>query len=223
MTDDLAERQETIAAFRATRARAILAMLPLLAAVIVGTYLFEGNADFQIAGLGPEKLVWWVFGVGAASLLLFFYLWRCPRCGASFGFQRGFALAFCRRCGAVFTAAAKGTPGTAAAQKRGQIDAAVKKDLERYKGRHGLQMMRGFIVLVMGIMIAIWARPAEGPPRPDAVLLNRLGVHGTTIVIIAIGCGMALLGLYFVVVSIRRVTTGAVEREVRTRKFLDKA
>ena len=220
MNDDLATREETIAAFRATRLRAMLALAPLLAATVAGVYLFDAHSDFEFQGMGPEKLVFIVFGVGALSLLVFFFLWRCPVCGTSLGFQKGFALAFCHRCGAVFTEAAKGTAASPAAQLRGQVDAAVKKDLERYRARLGVRLIRGILLLVIGALIAIFARPGGGPPRPDATLLNRLGPHGTTIAIIAIGSAIALVGLLLILWAARGLTSGVIERERQTREFL---
>src|SRR5437870_4988858 len=105
MNQDLAERveaqQESIAAFRWTRIRALLVLVPFMAAAGLGIWLFQSRSDVELWGYGPEKLVFVAFGVGALSLLAFFYVWRCPLCGVSFGFQKGFALAFCRRCGAV--------------------------------------------------------------------------------------------------------------------------
>ena len=224
MSQDLTERaeaqQESIAAFRWTRLRALLALLPFMAAAGLGIWLFQSRSDVELWGYGPEKLVFIAFGVGALSLIVFFYVWRCPMCGTSFGFQKGFALAFCRRCGAVFTEAARGTGASPAAQLRGQVDAAVKKDLERYRGGLGVRLMRGLVLLVLGVVIAVFARPGAGPYKPEAVLLNRLGVHGATLAIIAIGSAPALLGLLLMIWAIRGLTTGAAAREQRTREFL---
>ncbi len=217
---DLAVGKSVIAAFRRTRLRALLALVPFSAAAAAGIYLFESHRDVEIAGLGPEKLVFVVFGVGALSLLAFFLVWRCPQCGASFGFQKGFALAFCHRCGAVFTDAPGGSAGNAAAQRRGQIDAAVRKDLEGYRSRLAIVLMRGLVLLAIGIAIAVFARPGDGPPKPDAVLLNRLGPHGATLAIIAIGCTLALVGLLVMAWAIRGLTSGSAHREQRTRAFL---
>jgi len=220
MNDDLAARRHAIAAFKRTRALALLVVLPLVAAGVAGAYLFQSHSDFELWGYGPEKLVWVIFGVGALSLLTFFAVWRCPICGASFGFQKGFALAFCRRCGAVFTDAPRGTVGGAAAIQRAQSEAAIKKDLERYRGRLAIRLMRGTVLLCIGVAIALFARPGDGPPKPDAVLLNRLGVHGATVAIIAIGSALALFGLLVMAWAIRGLTTGAARREQRTRDFL---
>ena len=224
MNQELAERaearQESIAAFRWTRLRALLMLLPFMAAAGLGIWVFQGRSDIELWGYGPEKLVFIAFGVGAVSLIAFFFVWRCPMCGTSFGFQRGFALAFCRRCGAVFTEAPRGTGASSAAQLRGQVDAAVKRDLERYRARIGVRLMRGLALLVIGTLIAIFARPGDGPHKPDAVLLNRLGVHGATLAIIAMGSALALLGLLLIVWAYHGLNTGAARREQRTREFL---
>jgi hypothetical protein len=218
--DDIAKRQEVIAAFRWTQIRSFLLCIPLVAAGVVGTAAFD-HPDNEIMGLSGAPLIFTLVGVGAASFLAFIYFWRCPACHASLGFQRGFSQSFCHRCGALFT---KGTPEAGSdptAFKKAQVDAAIKKDLGRYRSWLGIRMLRGIVLAITGLLLVFLARPEPGPAPSGATMLRTFGQHNTTLMMIGLGVLLTIAGAAVAGRSIWAMTKGAEVREKQARRFLN--
>lgn len=93
------EQQQVIAAFKRTRLREILVLIPIVAGAFVLVELHR-QPEYEIAGLGGAGLAVVAGLVLAIGIVLHVRNWRCPACGRYLG--GGYTRGFCRSCGALF-------------------------------------------------------------------------------------------------------------------------
>jgi hypothetical protein len=190
---DVQSRQRIVEEFKRRRAREIMAMIPLLAAVFV-LYLAWEDPAFRVGGLSGPPLLLACAAVIAACLVHHAVNWRCPVCKANF--WAGFQVPFCPRCRAVFTEAGEShLLPDAEAERRARMEAAVQTNLGQYRGKYILDLMKAVVIVIVGLIMVFLLADAPDALKPDSILIRKLGPEGAHMALKALGGLVVLTGL----------------------------
>ena len=220
MNDHSTPLVNVAARFRATRRRAIVGVVLLVAVAVVGAYVF---ADLRTTLESAQGCVWLALLVsgGAVSLGLIVASWRCPACHRWLGFSTpGSSVpvggtdwlqqATCPRCGAIFVDPPPST-GDEERDLKAQIEAVVAKDAKHYRGRAEVEVVRAISLIFFGFL-AVMA----------TLFLDPIGSDNGRVPVMAIGALMFVGGLFLTRYRIRRMRVGGKERERLLRLALEK-
>jgi hypothetical protein len=96
MTQSLLPQSELRAQFARRRLRQIIAVIPILAAVVLFTWL-DKHPDASPGGLDPNVIAVIAFVVIFGTIIFSFFNWRCPSCNRYLG--KAWNPKFCQKCG----------------------------------------------------------------------------------------------------------------------------
>jgi hypothetical protein len=193
--DEAGRRRAILVAFRRRRARAIIAAIPVGAALLV-IGLSQEDPELQVLGLRGRGLVAGAIGVVILCALYQLVAWRCPVCGRSF--TRGLAVGSCDRCGTVFSErwVAQATPAVPPSPEQ---EEAVRVAVERYRARTTRISRLGIVPLASGLVLMGIA--SFGEPRPS---WPALGLLAAGLVLVVDAAWRARVGVYRRAEQVRR-------------------
>lgn len=176
--DEVGRRRAILAAFKQRRERAIIAAIPVVAALLV-IGLSKDDPDFQVLGFRGQGLVAGAIGVVVLCAIYHLVAWRCPVCGRAF--TRGLAVGSCGRCGTVFSERWVAQAPLAVPPSPEQEE-AVRVAVQRYRGRTAWISRLGIVPLAAGLVLL--GISSFGEPRASKLVLGLLAA-GLVLVVYA--------------------------------------